>query len=59
MNFRIINKDGKSICPKCSGLLIQLEPLVMKCFDCKQIYKAIGTAIFDAEMVYTDGEENE
>ena len=54
MNYRIINKDGKGVCPKCSGLLIRSEPLHLVCFDCHSRFKAIDYAIFDAEMIYED-----
>lgn len=54
MEYRILNQDGHGICPKCAGLLARKEPLLMVCFDCKAMFKAIDMGIFDSELIYEE-----
>lgn len=40
------------ICPLCSSAMINITPLVLKCWDCKSKFKISEEGITEREMVY-------
>ena len=57
----IINKvDGlPSICPVCSGCVITINVLKMKCVDCNTVFKIIGEGLNDKQLMYETVKEDE
>ncbi len=56
MNHVIFFRTPKSVCPRCGGLLYQINSneIVLNCMDCHTYYRAIGPGHAEAELEFEE-----
>ena len=50
----ILHEGKKAFCPNCDGLLVESEPLVLKCTDCKAFFGCVRVSMADRELMFEE-----